>query len=109
MENHENLCNTCGWAKVNHAEFAVQCGAPIHEDACKTFVPLERVDHPRHYNSHPSGIEAIVIIEHMTFNVGNAVKYCWRSGQKGALVEDLKKAIWYLQREVERLEKEGKK
>jgi len=65
------------------------------------------VDHPSHYNSNPSGVEAITVVEHMTFNVGNAVKYCWRAGFKGdaPVEQDLKKAIWYLQRELERLGK----
>jgi hypothetical protein len=63
------------------------------------------VDHPPHYNAHPSGVEAIVVVEHMTFNVGNAVKYLWRAGHKGDLLQDLKKAQWYVAREIERLEK----
>lgn len=66
----------------------------------------DSVNHPAHYNAHPSGVECIDVVEHMTFNVGSAIKYCWRAGLKdGApLVEDLKKAIWYLEREVERVE-----
>jgi hypothetical protein len=62
------------------------------------------VNHPRHYNSHPSKIEAITITEHFNFNVGNAIKYLWRSDHKAGL-EDLKKASWYVNREIERLEK----
>ena len=65
----------------------------------------ETVNHPAHYNAHPSGVECITVTEHMTFNVGNAVKYLWRAGHKGSTVEDLKKAAWYVQREIERLEK----
>lgn len=66
----------------------------------------ETVDHPRHYNQHPSGVECIDIVEHMTFNVGSAVKYCWRHGLKGDVpIEDLEKARWYLAREIERLKK----
>ena len=59
------------------------------------------VNHPTHYTSHPSGIECIQITEHMTFNLGNAVKYIWRCGEKGKPIEDLQKAVWYLQREIE--------
>jgi hypothetical protein len=62
----------------------------------------ERVNHPAHYNAHPSGVECIDIVEHFNFNVGNAVKYIWRAGLKGDAIEDLKKAAWYLQREIER-------
>lgn len=57
---------------------------------------------PSHYRSHPSGVECIVVTEHMTFCLGNAVKYIWRAGLKGG-VEDLRKARWYLDREIKRL------
>ena len=60
------------------------------------------VNHPAHYNSHPSGIECIDVVQHMSFNVGNAIKYLWRSDHKGALVEDLEKARWYIDREIAR-------
>jgi hypothetical protein len=68
------------------------------------------VDHPSHYNASPSGIECIDVVEHMTFNVGNAVKYLWRHGLKpsASSVTDLKKAAWYIQREIERVSKEKK-
>jgi hypothetical protein len=65
----------------------------------------ETVDHPAHYNAHPSGVECIDIIEHFNFNIGNAIKYLWRAGLKGELLEDLKKARWYVDREIQRLEK----
>lgn len=63
------------------------------------------VDHPRHYTRHPSGVECIQITEHMNFCRGNAVKYIWRAGDKGNEIEDLKKARWYLDREIARLTK----
>lgn len=62
----------------------------------------ENVNHPKHYNSHPSGIECIRITEHMGFNLGNAVKYIWRADLKGQQIEDLKKAAWYINREIEK-------
>jgi len=65
------------------------------------------VERPKHYNSHPSGLEAIDICEHLSFNLGNAVKYLWRAGQKGDLIEDLEKALWYIKREYELLDLEG--
>lgn len=65
----------------------------------------EAVNHPAHYNQHPSGVEAIVVCEHFNFNVGNAIKYAWRAGLKGDTVEDLEKARWYLDREIQRLKK----
>lgn len=80
------------------------------------------VVHPKHYNSHPSGVECIAIVEHMTFNTGSAVKYCWRAGLKVdegvaltvdaadtealARIKDLEKARWFLSREIEKLTKE---
>lgn len=63
----------------------------------------DAVNFPKHYNSHPSGVECIQITEHMNFNLGNAVKYIWRAGDKGRLLEDLEKARWYLDREINRL------
>lgn len=66
----------------------------------------EAVDHPSHYTSHPSGVEAITITEGFNFNIGNAIKYCWRAGLKSLdPIEDLKKAAWYVNREISRLEK----
>lgn len=64
------------------------------------------IDHPVHYNSHPSGVECIDIAEHHNFNVGNAIKYIWRAGIKKEQglsdlekeLEDIDKAIWYLTR-----------
>lgn len=78
----------------------------------------DSVNHPTHYTSHPSGVECIAITEHMNFNLGNAVKYLWRAGLKNypkqaaseaandtrkKHIEDLKKAVWYVNREIERL------
>lgn len=60
------------------------------------------INHPPHYNEHPSGIECIVIVEHYNFNIGNAIKYLWRAGLKGNPVEDLQKAAWYINREIDR-------
>lgn len=64
----------------------------------------DNVNHPKHYNQIP-GIECIDVVEHMSFNRGNAVKYIWRAGSKGNEIEDLEKAAWYLAREIERLKK----
>lgn len=61
------------------------------------------VNHPPHYNSHPSGIECIEVVRHMSFNLGNAVKYLWRAGHKGPTIEDLEKARWYIEDEIQRL------
>lgn len=65
------------------------------------------VNHPSHYTAHPSGVECVQITEHMNFCLGNAMKYLWRAGLKGDAVEDLKKANWYIEREISRLEKQS--
>ena len=62
------------------------------------------VNHPNHYTNHPSGIECIQITEHMSFCLGNAVKYIWRADLKNDAIEDLKKARWYIDREIEKRE-----
>ena len=69
----------------------------------------ETVDHPSHYNAHPSGVECIDVVEHMNFNLGNAIKYIWRAGLKptSSDIEDLRKACWYIDREIQRLATKG--
>ena len=66
---------------------------------------FDAVNHPRHYTNHPSGVECIAITEHMNFCLGNAIKYIWRAGLKQDAVEDLEKAVWYVNREIERRRK----
>lgn len=62
----------------------------------------DSVNHPVHYNSGAAHcecgrhIEAITVIRHMNFQLGNAMKYIWRAEHKNG-IEDIKKAIWYLQ------------
>lgn len=81
-------------------EYPADCSDPCS-------VPHDMVNLPPHYRAHPSGIECIQITEHMNFCLGNAVKYVWRAGLKGGSeIEDLKKAVWYINREIERLNKE---
>jgi hypothetical protein len=69
------------------------------------------VNRPKHYTSHPAkcecgkSIECIQITEHMGFNLGNAVKYVWRADLKNDALEDLKKARFYIDREIQKREK----
>ena len=65
------------------------------------------VEHPKHYNSHPSGIECIAIVRHMNFTLGSAVKYIWRAGLKDCAtkLEDLEKARWYIDDEIASIKK----
>ena len=66
------------------------------------------VNNPKHYNSHPAKcecgtrIECIQVAEWMGFNLGNAMKYIWRADEKGNAIEDLQKAAWYIEREIEK-------
>lgn len=73
---------------------------------------MNNINHPLHYNSHPSGIECIEVARYMSFNLGNVLKYIWRHGKKRSetntdelsnAIEDLEKAAWYLQNEIELL------
>lgn len=64
--------------------------------------PHDPVNKPKHYLSHPSGIECITITEHMGFCLGNAMKYIWRADEKHDAIEDLRKARWYIDREIAR-------
>lgn len=74
----------------------------------------DMVNSPKHYNSHPSGIECIEIARHYCFSIGNAIKYLWRAGlkkdsglgDKQKEIEDLKKAIWYINDRIKQLENE---
>ena len=84
-----------------------QCGDCLFVDSRLDPVSQknDNVNHPKHYCSHPSGIECIQVTEHMSFLIGNAMKYLWRADEKGAPIEDLKKAIWYIEREIAKREK----
>ena len=62
---------------------------------------VDMVNHPPHYQ-HCSGVEVITITQHMNFLLGNVVKYVLR--EKGARLEDLKKARWYLDRQIALME-----
>ena len=64
----------------------------------------DMINNPPHYTSHPSGVECLTITRHMGFNLGNAVKYIWRADLKGAAVEDLKKAAFYIADEIAKRE-----
>ncbi len=60
----------------------------------------DMVNSPKHYTSNPFGIETIEITKHYNFCVGNALKYILRAGLKWNTIEDLKKAVWYLNQEI---------
>lgn len=97
----DKQCVECGELEL-HTPGATQCHCGgtliMHHDP---------VNHPTHYTSHPSGVECIEITRHCSFNIGNAIKYLWRAGLKhGNAVEDLKKAVFYINDQIALLEKE---
>lgn len=73
--------------------------------ANETELAHDPVNAPQHYRAHPSGVECIQITEHMGFCLGNAIKYLWRADEKGRAIEDLEKARWYIDREIQRRRK----
>ena len=54
------------------------------------------VNAPKHYRSHPSGIECIEVTRQLSFDLGNSVKYVWRRADKGTAVQDVEKSLFYL-------------
>ena len=66
----------------------------------------EQVNHPSHYQQ---GIEPIEVIESwdLNFNLGNVIKYTLRAPYKENMIQDLEKAKWYLERELQRLKNKG--
>jgi len=90
----EKKMSMTGWQKHGQSEQSEQTQS--QEDV---------VNNPKHYTSHPSGVDCIDITEHMNFCLGNALKYIWRADLKGDAIEDLQKAAWYINREIERRSK----
>lgn len=90
-------------SQKNNAESMAELALELSKGRAKQRKEKPKVDmvnHPPHYTSHPSGVECIQITEHMGFNLGNALKYIWRADLKGSAVEDLEKAIFYINREL---------
>lgn len=90
-------------------EYSIPFYGVITEEDIEGIIDLQYADndpvnHPKHYCSHPSGVECIQITEHMNFCLGNAIKYIWRAGEKDQAkeIEDLEKAKWYISREIMR-------
>lgn len=70
----------------------------------------EQVDHPQHYGGKDNPLEAIKIIRayKLGFSLGNSIKYILRAGKKDNIIQDLKKAKWYLEEEIAFLEAKQK-
>lgn len=102
---------------IDFMRVADKINCPIKKDDCATAASTEdKVNHPSHYTwlKDLCGIEVIDITRHMNFNLGNAVKYLLRAGHKSEdgysdkekAIEDLKKAVWYIQDTIKAAENE---
>ena len=82
-----------------------EVGFPNLKSTMKPSPTTDFVNHPPHYKNDPSGVECIQITQHRNFCVGNAIKYLWRAGLKDdtKTIEDLKKAVFYINQEITRL------
>lgn len=104
IKNKDNISN---YISNNFVEYM--------NNSNKENISIDNVNHPQHYTSHPSGVECIDITRHYCFSIGNAIKYLWRAGLKKDAsltdnqkeIEDLKKAIWYINDRIKELEKNG--
>lgn len=102
------MCTRCACEWVEDA----LCSAANYSTICAPDrayeAPVERVDHPAHYHA-ARGVEVIAAIEAwgLGFALGNVVKYVARAGKKdpATVLEDLRKAAWYLEREIQHLER----
>lgn len=83
----------------------------LPSDPSERIVTKEMVNHPAHYGGEDNTYEAIKVVEawNLGFCLGNTIKYISRAGKKDNIIQDLEKALWYLQREIENLKKNGKK
>lgn len=85
-------------------------GAGAGSGKCEVY---DNVNHPQHYTNSNAKcqqcskpIECIDVTRHFSFNIGNAMKYLWRCEHKNSVLEDLRKAAWYIQDEIDKRCKE---
>lgn len=90
-----------------HAQYNLTQGLPDYVLAAQGFKEeVDNINHPPHYNNSLAKcecgrrIECIDVTRHLSFNIGNAIKYLWRVDLKGASMDDLRKAAWYIQDEI---------
>jgi hypothetical protein len=102
MTSHLDALSSAFGAEItNHLEREKTAGPnPTHY----TLIKDDPIKHPKHYTSHPSGIEPIEICAYETFYRGNVIKYVMRAPYKGCELQDLKKARQYLDWEISRVE-----
>lgn len=106
MSNRFWICRNCGNENAGFKGSCAECKklGETQSSAIDLINIPDLINHPPHYGKHPSRVECIEITEHMNFCLGNAMKYLWRASLKNGK-EDLKKAIWYINREIDRMEK----
>ncbi len=109
----EFYCQCGTWNELDlKAYMAGKGSAPVQCPRCDGHIRDRVIDeekpdiinHPSHYKG--KGLECIQVIEafNLTFSLGNAIKYILRAGKKGNKKEDLQKAVWYLNREIESID-----
>lgn len=94
----KRLADSLAWAKQEHLALQNLCNVEVNEVD-------DPVNAPKHYTSHPSGVECIDVTKHYNFQIGNAMKYLWRQGLKNDAgldavskqIQDCEKAVWYIQ------------
>lgn len=89
--------------KWNNRNWSYEVDLELYEE------PKEVINHPKHYNGD-SLYETIKVIDawQLNFNLGNCIKYISRADKKDSIIQDLKKAKWYLEREITKLENADK-
>lgn len=85
---------------TNMVMWSIMVAATIAVPMARKRPKADMVNHPPHYTSHPSGIEVIELTENCMCCISNAVRYVCRAGRKWDGVEDLRKAAWYVDREI---------
>lgn len=123
MTDHDSYVDEYKVVSSTNTTVTLENGVVVNKDDCrfasldtvagKTYYRfeeevVEKINHPEHYGGDTL-YEAIKVIEawKLGFNLGNAVKYISRAGKKGDALLDLRKALWYLQREIDKLSKEN--
>ena len=101
------LCMGSGFQRIVDLQHSgVQEKLGLSAGVVNLYDASDPVNHPAHYTAF-RGVEVIQLTEHLNFCRGNAVKYLCRAGFKGGAereLEDLRKARWYIEREIARLE-----
>lgn len=110
-----DLTNTPLLVDGNSTNNVLDSAVPQHEHIAEVTSDDQLINHPPHYlnsaaqcRNCSTQIECIDITEHLNFNLGNTIKYIWRCEHKDTKMRNLKKALWYLQREIKKEERRWK-